>query len=35
MIWDGFHIDKEMVDKRSSNKNNDNTSIKLKKGSSL
>ena len=31
MIWYKFHIDKEMVDKRSSNKNIDSTSRKEKK----
>ena len=35
MIWYMFEIDKEMTDKRSSNKNTDNTSIKAKKASSL
>ena len=33
MIWYRFHIDKEMTDKRSSNKNTDNTSRKVKKES--
>ena len=32
MIWYRFEIDKEMTDKRSSNKNTDNTSRKEKKG---
>ena len=32
MIWYMFHIDKEMADKRLSNKNTDNTSRKTKKG---
>ena len=35
MIWYKFHIDKEMVDKKSSNKNTDNTSSKEKSESSL
>ena len=35
MIWYKFHIDKEMTDKRSSNKNTDNTSRKEKNASSL
>ena len=35
MIWYRFHIDKEIADKRSSNKNIDNTSRKEKKASSL
>ena len=35
MIWYMFEIDKEMTDKRSSNKNTDNTSRKEKKASSL
>ena len=30
MIWYRFHIDKEMADKRSSNKNTDNTPRKEK-----
>ena len=32
MIWYKFDIDKEMTEKRSSNKNTNNTSRKLKKG---
>ena len=35
MTWYRFHIDKEMADKRSSNKTTDNTSRKGKKASSL
>ena len=35
MIWYRFDIDKEMADKRSSNKNTDNTSRKEKKESSF
>ena len=35
MIWYRFHIDKEIADKRSSNKNTDNTLRKGKKESSL
>ena len=35
MIWYRFHIDKEMDDKRSSNKNTDNTLRKAKKEISL
>ena len=35
MIWYKFHIDKEMAEKRSSNKNTDNTSRKAKMASSL
>ena len=31
MIWYRFHIDKEMADKRSSNKNTNNTSRKAKR----
>ena len=31
MIWYRFHIDKEMTNKRSSNKNTDNTSRKEKR----
>ena len=31
MVWYKFHSDKEMADKRSSNKNTDNTSRKAKK----
>ena len=32
MIWYRFHIDKEMADRGSSNKNIDNTSRKARKG---
>ena len=35
MVWYRFHIDKEMADKRTSNKNTDNTSRKETKASSL
>ena len=35
MVWYRFHIDKEMADKRSSNKNTDRTSRKERKVSSL
>ena len=35
MIWYRFQIDKEMFDKRSSNKNTVNTSRKAKKASYL
>ena len=35
MIWYRFQIDKEMTDKRSSNKNTDSTSKKAKKASSF
>ena len=35
MVWYKFHIDKEMADKRSSNKNTDSTLRKEKMESSL
>ena len=34
MIWYMLYVDKEMAEKRSSNKNTDNTSRKTKKASS-